>query len=79
MTQQQKNELLQLLITWTRTRKHDVETSAMALENVFDFVDSVADGRVIAFTACALRANDVADHMENTLEQYALLGLAVKP
>jgi hypothetical protein len=39
-----------------------------------DFVDRLADARVVNFAEGCTRANDVAKHLENTIEQYALLG-----
>jgi hypothetical protein len=76
LTTQQQGELLARV---SRIVGYAMETHELRLkvqQQLFDFVDGIADARVVTFAQGALLASDVAKHLENTLEQYAQLGLS---
>ncbi len=75
LTIQQRLEIRALALKFIdRAASSDPKVAATADVALCDFVDRLADARVINFAEACKRANDVARHLENTIEQYALLG-----
>jgi hypothetical protein len=72
LTIQQKLELRRLALEFISLAGSP--NPVQADKELCEFVDRLADARVVNFAEACRRANDVAQHLENTLEQYALLG-----
>lgn len=76
LTQQQREEISRFVVSTIRGL---AVGDLSPLDQLLDFVDALADARVVRFAQGALLAIDVRAHLENTVEQYALLGHAVHP
>jgi hypothetical protein len=75
LTIQQRLEIRELALKFIdRAASSNPAVVAVADNELCDFVDRLADARVICFAEACKRANDVGKHLENTLEQYTLLG-----
>lgn len=78
LTKQQREELYRLA-DLVGARGLAGDSWEDVLEQLVNFVDALADARVVQFAQGALLAPDVEAHLRNTVEQYALLGHAVHP